>query len=117
MIQFESANSRIKQMLLLSKNKRNIAKTIISKTIFSSYLENYEDNEEESYINDNRNWVYEINEIECLDITLNKIDIENSFIENVIRVIEESFSFQNSTIDETDDGETYQEETNDFDSK
>uniref|UniRef100_A0A0N5C4G2 Dimer_Tnp_hAT domain-containing protein n=1 Tax=Strongyloides papillosus TaxID=174720 RepID=A0A0N5C4G2_STREA len=116
-IRFESANSRIKQMLLLSKNRRNIAKTIISKAIFSSYLENYKDNEEENYINDNKNWVYEINETECLDITLNRSDIENSFIENVIRTIEESFSSQNSTIDESDDDETYQEETNDFDSE
>uniref|UniRef100_A0A0K0FR18 Dimer_Tnp_hAT domain-containing protein n=1 Tax=Strongyloides venezuelensis TaxID=75913 RepID=A0A0K0FR18_STRVS len=116
-IRFESANSRIKHMLLFSKISHNIAKTTISKAIFSSYLKNYKDNEEENYINDNRNWVYEINETECFDITLNKSDIENIFIENVIKIIEKSFSSQNSTIDETDDDETYQEETNDFDSE
>uniref|UniRef100_A0A0K0FEF5 FLYWCH-type domain-containing protein n=1 Tax=Strongyloides venezuelensis TaxID=75913 RepID=A0A0K0FEF5_STRVS len=116
-IRFESANSRTKRMLLLLKISHNIAKTTISKAIFSSYLKNYKDNEEENYINDNRNWVYKINKTECFDITLNKSDIENSFIDNVIKTIEESFSFQNSTIDETDDDETYQGETNDFDSK
>uniref|UniRef100_A0A0K0FAW5 Dimer_Tnp_hAT domain-containing protein n=1 Tax=Strongyloides venezuelensis TaxID=75913 RepID=A0A0K0FAW5_STRVS len=115
-IRFESANSRIKSMLLLSKNRRNIAKTTISKAIFFSYLENYKDNDEENYINDNRNWIYEINETVCFDITLNRSDIENSFIDNVIKTIEKSFSSENSTIDETDDDETYQEETIDFDS-
>uniref|UniRef100_A0A0K0FPN5 DNA-directed RNA polymerase n=1 Tax=Strongyloides venezuelensis TaxID=75913 RepID=A0A0K0FPN5_STRVS len=90
MIRFKSANSRIKQMLLLSKISHNIAKTTILKAIFSSYLKNHKDNEEEIYINDNRNWVYEINETECFDITLNKSDIENSFIINIIKTIEES---------------------------
>uniref|UniRef100_A0A0N5CBB2 MchC protein n=1 Tax=Strongyloides papillosus TaxID=174720 RepID=A0A0N5CBB2_STREA len=108
-IRFESANARIKQLLLLSKNRRNISKTIITKSMYDSYLENFKEKEEEAFIADNRNWNYDFQNMDCLDISLNRCDAEESLLENIVYSINQSLESQNTTYD--NDDETYQEES------
>uniref|UniRef100_A0A0N5BSD8 Uncharacterized protein n=1 Tax=Strongyloides papillosus TaxID=174720 RepID=A0A0N5BSD8_STREA len=75
--------------------------------MYDSYLENFK--EKEAFIADNRNWNYDFQNIDCLDISLNRSGAEESLLENIVYSINQSLESQNTTC--VNDDETYQEES------
>uniref|UniRef100_A0A0K0FW97 BTB domain-containing protein n=1 Tax=Strongyloides venezuelensis TaxID=75913 RepID=A0A0K0FW97_STRVS len=97
-IHFESANSRLKQLLLLSNNRLNKPKTILTKIMWKVQTDIYKENEEISTIN-NCGWSYDFGDKSCLEMNISKNIAEEKEIEKIVDDINTSILLKST--DET----------------